>query len=201
MKGFCAIGRIAAVVVMAIWLAACATPPSSYIVLLPNPDGTVGSVIVKSQHGEQVVSQADHGVLLNGSKAPFDVPQAQIKRDFGAAIAARPILPEHYMLFFELGNSNLTAASEKELSVILDRVRARKTADISVIGHTDTLDTPSSNYLLGLKRAQAIADQLRQLGLDHINISVESQGLTNLLVPTPMGVAEPRNRRVEITIR
>ncbi len=185
---------------MALWLGACAGP-SSYIVLLPNPDGTVGSVIVKSQHGEQVVSKADQGVLLDGSKAPFDVPKAQITQDFGAAIAARPILPEHYMLFFDLGNSNLTAASKKELPVILDRVRARKSADISVIGHTDTLDTASSNYLLGLKRAQAIADQLRQLGLDHINISVESQGLTNLLVPTPMGVAEPRNRRVEITIR
>lgn len=200
MKGFCAIGRIAAVVALTLWLAACAGP-RSYIVLLPNPDGTVGSVIVKSQHGEQIVSKADQGVLLDGSKAPFEVPKTQIAQDFGAAIAARPILPEHYMLFFELGNSNLTAASKKELSVILDRVRARKTADISVIGHTDTLDTPSSNYLLGLKRAQAIADQLRQLGLDHVNISVESQGLTNLLVPTPMGVAEPRNRRVEITIR
>ncbi len=200
MRGLCSIGRMTAAVAMAVWLAACAGP-SSYIVLLPNPDGTVGSVIVKSQHGEQIVSKADQGVLLDGSKAPFDVPKAQIAQDFGAAIAARPILPEHYMLFFDLGNSSLTAASKKELPVILERVRARKSADISVIGHTDTLDTPSSNYLLGLKRAQAIADQLRQLGLDHINISVESQGLTNLLVPTPMGVAEPRNRRVEITIR
>ena len=201
MKGFCSIGKIAAVLAMAASLAACVSPPGSYIVLLPNPDGTVGSVIVRSQRGEQVVSQADQGVLLDGSKAAFDVPQTQIARDFGAAVAARPLLPEHYMLFFDLGTSNLTAESKKELPRILDRARARKTADISVIGHTDTLESASFNYLLGLKRAKAIAEKLRHLGLENMELSVESQGLRNLLVPTPMGVAEPRNRRVEITIR
>lgn len=200
MKRSCSIGRIAAVLAMVVWLAACASPPS-YIVLLPNPDGTVGSVIVQSQRGEQVVSQADHGVLLDGSKPAFDVPQAQIARDFGAAVAARPPLPEHYMLFFELGSSKLTPESQRELPRILERARARKTADISVIGHTDTLESASYNYLLGLKRAKAIAEQLRHLGLENMELSVESQGLKNLLIPTPMGVAEPRNRRVEITIR
>ncbi len=185
---------------MAVSLAACVSP-ASYVVLLPNPDGTVGSVIVKSQRGEQIVSKADQGVLLDGSKAAFEVPKAQIARDFGAAVAAQPLLPEHYMLFFELDTSVLTAASKKELPRILDRVRARKTADVSVIGHTDTLETASYNYQLGLRRARAIAEQLRHLGLENIEISVESQGLRNLLVPTPMGVAEPRNRRVEITIR
>ncbi|SFB71955.1 OmpA family protein [Polaromonas sp. OV174] len=194
-------GRAVAVLAMAALLAACVSPPNSYIVLLPNPDGTVGSVMVRSERGEQVISQARQGVLLDGSKDIFAIPQAQIEQDFGAAIAARPPLPEHYLLFFELGSNKLTAESQRELPRILDRARARTTADISVIGHTDTLDKASSNEVLGLKRAEAIAEQLKQLGLENIQLSIESQGLRNLLVPTPMGVAEPRNRRVEITIR
>lgn len=195
------IGRTLVVLTMAASLAACVSPPHSYIVLLPNPDGTVGSVMVTSQRGEQVISQAQQGVLLDGSKEVFDVAQAQIERNFGAAIAARPLLPEHFLLFFELGSSKLTADSQRELPRILDIARARTTADISVIGHTDTLDKASSNELLGLRRAEAIAEQLRKIGLQDIKLSIESQGQRNLLIPTSVGVAEPRNRRVEITIR
>lgn len=201
MNGARTMGRTAAVVALAASLAACVSPPKTYIVLLPSPDGTVGSVMVRNQYGEQIISEAQKGALLDGNKGIFDVTQAQIDRDFGAAVAARPILPEHFLLFFELGSSKLTADSQRELPRILDIARARTTADISVIGHTDTLDKASSNEILGLKRAEAIADQLKQLGLENINLSIESQGLRNLLVPTAMGVAEPRNRRVEITIR
>ena len=42
---------------------------------------------------------------------------------------------------------------------------------------------------------------LRQQGLNLAALVVESHGERNLLVPTPDNVDEPRNRRVEITLR
>jgi outer membrane protein OmpA-like peptidoglycan-associated protein len=39
------------------------------------------------------------------------------------------------------------------------------------------------------------------MGADPILISTDSHGEDNLLVKTPDEVAEPKNRRVEVTIR
>jgi peptidoglycan-associated lipoprotein len=84
---------------------------------------------------------------------------------------------------------------------VLDRAKSRKNLDISVIGHTDTQGSADVNAALARERAETIAAELRKLGLQDAVIQVESHGERNLLVPTADEVAEPRNRRVEITLR
>ena len=49
--------------------------------------------------------------------------------------------------------------------------------------------------------ARAVADRLRDQAMDVIELSVSSHGERNLLIQTPDGVAEPRNRRVEVSVR
>lgn len=189
---------------LAVLLGACASPPSaprSYVVLLPSPDGSVGRVSVQGSRGEQLLSSAQTGVALDGGTAPYAVSEAQVARDFGAARAAQPVLPEQFLLYFEIGGTELTADSKALLSVILARARARSAVDVSVTGHTDTLGPPEINEDLALKRAQAIAEQLKNAGLPHLVLTVESHGERNLLIATPDETAEPRNRRVEVTLR
>lgn len=181
-------------------LTACAGP-GSYVALLPSPDGSLGKVTVSGPEGQQVLTQAQTGASLNGGTAPFEVSQKQLTRDFGAAMAARPPLPEHFLLYFAPGGADLTAESKALLPQILARARERTSVDMSVIGHTDTQGSADANEALALKRAQAIADQLRQLGLQDTVLSVASHGERNLLVATPDEAAEPRNRRVEVTLR
>ena len=187
--------------VLAALLAGCASGPGSYVVLLPSPDGTVGRVLVQSPQGEQVLTQAQQGTSLDGSAPPFAVSKEQLARDFGAAQAARPVLPEQFLLYFESGGSELTAESKALLPRILERALARTALDMSVIGHTDTQGKADANEALALKRAGSIAEQLRQLGLQNALMLVESHGERNLLVNTADEVAEPRNRRVEVTLR
>lgn len=187
-------------------LFACATPPTqprSYIVLLPSPDGTVGAVVVQNSKGEQLLTQTQKGLPLDGSVGMFDVDQNKIRGDFNDAVMARPEIPEKFLLFFDLGTANLTAESRAMLPRILDRIkeRGKTSADLSIVGHTDTLDKAASNEVLGMRRATAIASQLKQLGLENVVYAVESHGQRNPLIATPIGVAEPRNRRVEITLR
>jgi outer membrane protein OmpA-like peptidoglycan-associated protein len=181
-------------------LSACAGP-RNYAVLLPSPDGSVGKVVVQGQRGEQLLNKARQGALLDGSAPPFEVSSEQLQRDFGAAMAARPPLPEQFMLYFESGGAALTAESTALLSSIIERAKARKSVDMSVIGHTDTLGKADANEALALTRASAMAEQLQQLGLPKLVLTVESHGERNLLVPTPDETPEPRNRRVEITLR
>lgn len=180
-------------------LGACAGP-GSYVALLPSPDGSVGQVTVTGAQGAQTLTQANTGAALNGGKLPFDVSAEQLQRDFGAAMAARPALPEQFMLYFERG-SELTAESNVQLDKVLARAKARTSVDMSVIGHTDTQGKAEANEALALQRANAMAARLRELGLADAVLVVESHGERNLLVKTPDEVAEPRNRRVEITLR
>ena len=181
-------------------LAACAGP-QSYVALVPNLDGSLGKVLVKGKHGEQVLTRAQQGTVLDGSKPPFDVSNEQLERDFGAAMRARPAMPEQFLLYFETGGLELTPDSKAMLQRIVQSAQARPSVDMSVIGHSDTQGAADANAVLSLERATAIAEQLRGLGLANTTMAIESHGERNLLVPTPDDTPEPRNRRVEITLR
>ena len=175
--------------------------PGSYVVLLPSPDGSVGQVVVEGPRGAQILQQAQTGAALDGGVAPFAVSAEQLQRDFGAAMAARPPLPEHFLLYFQMGGSELAPESKALLPRIVERALARLSLDMSVIGHSDTQGKAEANEDLAFKRAGAVAQQLSQLGLQDAVLSVESHGERNLLVATPDETPEPRNRRVEVTLR
>lgn len=181
-------------------LTACAGP-QSYVALIPSPDGSLGKVVVKGQQGEQLLTRARQGALLDGSQPPFDVSEEQLQRDFGAAMRARPAMPEQFLLYFETGGSELTAESKALLQRIVQTALTRASVDMSVIGHSDTQGAAQANEALALQRATAIAEQLRGLGLANTTMVIESHGERNLLIATPDETPEPRNRRVEITLR
>jgi outer membrane protein OmpA-like peptidoglycan-associated protein len=187
-------------------LAGCATPPrpqpkpQSYVVLLPDPDGSVGQVSVSGAKGSVVLDRARQGAQFDGS-APFAVDDARIRRDFGAAMAAQPALPVSFLLYFDSGGTELTADSKALIPKVLEAVRGRPAPDISVIGHTDTVGASADNEKLGLERAQSIAKLIQEAGLKPHDLTIVSHGERNLLIPTPDNVAEPRNRRIEITVR
>ena len=84
---------------------------------------------------------------------------------------------------------------------ILEALRNRPFPDVAVIGHTDTTGTPAGNVELGLRRANAIRTLLIEAGIGANVIEVTSHGEADLLVKTADQVLEPRNRRVEITVR
>lgn len=202
------IGRLSPAVLAvlaAALLGACASPPPpkpvSYVVLLENPDGTTGKLVVRGGQGEQVVDRARTGAPLDGSRPAAPVSEEQLQRDFGAALAARPPLPERFLLYFESAGTKLTPESTALLPKIIENAARRPSVDVSIIGHTDTVGKAEDNAALGLKRAQAIGELIREKGLKVDALSIESHGERNLLVTTADETAEPRNRRVEISIR
>jgi len=171
------------------------------VVLLPNPDGSVGQVVVTGRAGQQVLGAAFTGTALTGAAPPVAVPEEQVRRVFGEALDAQPQRPERFTLFFQDGSVNLTRASAAEWPQVLQRLRARTALDLTVAGHTDTIGSTRLNEALALRRAQTIAQRLRASGLQDTEIAIEGFGERLLEVPTPDGVREARNRRVVISAR
>lgn len=186
-------------------LAGCVTrpppKPPSYAVLLDNPDGTTGAITITGSRGSVLITRSRFGANLDGSAQACIFDQTQLDADFKDVLAARPQLPVSFMLYFEGTGTTLTAESRALIARILAAVASRPVPDVSVIGHTDTLGNAEANEKLGLDRAQLVAKLIAEAGLKVSELTVTSHGEFNLLVKTPDETPEPKNRRVEITIR
>jgi adhesin transport system outer membrane protein len=87
------------------------------------------------------------------------------------------------------------------LPQIVRNAALRASADMSIVGHSDTLGSAELNEALSLKRAQAVADWLVSQGAKVDTLTVRALGKRQLQVATPDARDEARNRRVEVTVR
>jgi outer membrane protein OmpA-like peptidoglycan-associated protein len=129
------------------------------------------------------------------------MPGQEVDAIAGPALAALPKPPARFILYFEHDSVDLTPESHARLEKVLKTIRERAPVDVSVVGHTDTVGKKEYNYALSMKRAKAVASILLGKGIDPSVLDITSHGKDNPLVPTRDQVSEPRNRRVEITIR
>ena len=69
---------------------------------------------------------------------------------------------------------------------------------LNVAGHADTSGSTPYNQKLSEERAKNVADLLHNAGVPAEAMTVQAFGETRPAVPTPDGVREPLNRRVEV---
>ena len=69
---------------------------------------------------------------------------------------------------------------------------------LQVTGYTDLSGSAGYNQRLSERRANAVAAALERLGVARGDMVVAGRGMNDPRVPTPPGVREPQNRRVEI---
>lgn len=182
----------------------CPSPydPDNLFVLTADPDQNVGSISVKNEAGEQIMTKARQGAeVKDASTAPAEpviLDQATIDRLFGDVLSARPQPPQRFLLYFQDGTGDLTADSQKRFQEIMDQVQQHPPLLIRIIGHTDTVGSARENMRLGLQRAMAVKRLLLYHEFDPNRIETQSHGEQNLLVRTDNEVAEPQNRGVEV---
>ena len=188
-----------------VFFAGCCTQqynPDNLFVLTADPDLSLGSIAVKNEAGEQVMTLARQGVeVKDASTAPAEpviLDQATIDRLFGDVLSARPQPPQRFLLYFQEGTGDLTADSQKRFQEMKDLVQQHPSLLIRIIGHTDTVGSPPENTRLGLQRAMAVKRRLLFHAVDPNRIETQSHGEQNLLVPTDNEVAEPQNRGAEV---
>jgi len=177
--------------------------PEQTVVVLPGPDGHVGTVVVQ-HNGEQTVlntaySTSRIGTDGNEDRAPMTA--TTVKSEFGAALGALPPRPVSFNLYFVSGTDELTPESKIELGKAMAELKRRAVPDIVVIGHTDTVGELEYNDRLSRARAERVRDALIQQGLPAQRIWAAGRGEREPLVKTANNVSEPRNRRVEVNVR
>ncbi len=180
-----------------------AAVPAEMFAVIPGPTGHVGAVVVRGPGGEQVLDKAfvAHRVKADGSVETAPVSPQEVHEAFADTVKALPGRPASFTLYFLEGRDELTPASRAELDNIFSELRRRPAPDILAIGHTDTVGNLAFNDKLSLARAERVRDMLVNLGIDGQRIQAAGRGKREPLVPTDDNVAEPRNRRVEISVR
>lgn len=181
------------------------TLDGALVVLLADPDGSVGSVLLANAAGEVRLSTERESAVTPGSDAApgvtGTVSEQDVEEVFGSALAAAPEPPVTIRLYFEPGTDILTAESQAALPTVRDLVRDRVVPGVEIAGHTDRVGAAAVNDRLAFRRAQAVRDLLLEYGVSPRLVRADSFGERDPVVPTADGVEEPRNRRVEITVR
>jgi outer membrane protein OmpA-like peptidoglycan-associated protein len=193
--------RVVLAIAIALALSACASRQALFTVL-PNPDGTAGAITVDD--GRQSVtldSPYASSEIVKGSAKPVTMDEAQIDQIFGPALAARPILPSHFRLYFENNTDIMTPDSQQLYQSVFDDIKKRPVYEVEVVGHTDTTGELTYNQALSLTRASFVREKLIHDGVYPKSISVAGRGPLDLRVKTGPNVPEALNRRVEITVR
>lgn len=175
------------------------------VVLLPDLRGDVGEIEFTTREGVQVLNRARSATTTDISgdtpSPAFDMDQGSLEQTFGTAIKAQPEPPERFIIFFELKSSNLTATSAAQIPHILAAIARHAAPDVDIVGHADRSGTDQYNDALSLRRANEIRQRLSEHMGNAEALRVSAQGESKPVVATPDGVAEPQNRRVEVTIR
>lgn len=182
-------------------VAGCATPRNDLVIVLPEQDGKVGAVVVDDGKRETVLHTPYASVRTERDGMQATTSNAeQVRKEFGPALAALPARPVSLILYFTEG-STLSDESKEVVDKMFAEIAKRPAAEITVIGHTDTVGADAFNDKLSLERAQTVREILIGMGVPAQNITAAGRGRRELLVPTADNVSEPRNRRVELSVR
>lgn len=197
--------RLAGLAALAVLLlVGCAKPARNDLyVLMPGPDGKTGALTVESGGKQAVLDQpyAAARVKEPGRVEAGSVTEPEARQAFGAALEAQPGRPTSFLLYFLENRDELTPDSRQLLARVVDEIARRPAPEIVVIGHTDRVGPVPYNDTLSLRRAERVRDELVKVGIAAERVRVEGRGEREPLVPTADEVAEPRNRRVEISVR
>jgi OOP family OmpA-OmpF porin len=134
--------------------------------------------------------------------APQTPPEPAPEAPPTPTAAAAPSAPSiDLSIDFAASSSQLTPqaiASLDQLGKALSSA-ALSGFDFKIVGHTDTVGTAQSNKALSLRRAEAVKSYLAsRYAIAPSRLQASGVGEEDLLVPTPAGTPEPRNRRVQI---
>jgi len=149
------------------------------------PPSRVGTLLVDDDY-------ASHSIMagLRYSFAPPPPPPP--------APAIAPIAQTSFIIFFDWDSAGLSVEANEVLDDVVVVANQTGTASLLLDGYTDLSGSAAYNLGLSERRANAAADGLIARGIAPDEIVIRAFGEENPLVPTPDGVREPQNRRVEI---
>ena len=100
-----------------------------------------------------------------------------------------------FIIFFDKRSDRLGPRQQKLMGEIASYFLRYHISSLEVLGYTDSSEIRDPH--LGAHRAQTVRAVLEKAGIRSDTIVIHDFGANHPLVPTPPGVPEPQNRRVE----
>jgi OOP family OmpA-OmpF porin len=115
-------------------------------------------------------------------------------------MAALPVAPEGYLVYFQWDSTDLTPAGQAALQEGIRAAEANPDTRVVLVGHADRSGAQGYNQGLSEKRALVVIQGMTSSGISRSRISWNAVGEDQPLVPTEDGVREQGNRVVEIDL-
>lgn len=125
------------------------------------------------------------------------VKTAMVEQKVTTRTVKRHVLSD-YEVNFVFDSANIEPAAGGTLDQVAREINKYNPREVTVGGHADRSGPADYNMELSQRRAQAVSDALTERGVKHRVIDEEAHGENDLEVPTPDGVRNAANRRVEI---
>lgn len=140
------------------------------------------------------------------SVAPVSAVMAEPDAAFDSTAVAVQSVPVKgpYSVFFDFNSAALSPDAVAVIDKAAQLVKGAKekgASQVIVAGHTDTFHPDAYSLELSERRADAVKAELERMGVDPKSITVVAKGKADLLVDTPDGVKETRNRRATIIVK
>lgn len=101
---------------------------------------------------------------------------------------------------FDVDSHKLSDNLVQSLSEVASVLKAYPQARAVIVGHTDSTGTKAYNQTLSEHRAQAVANQLVDLGATQVQLEWRGEGASSPVADNATTEGRAQNRRVEITI-
>jgi len=115
-------------------------------------------------------------------------------------VEERNYIEKQPLAFQEVGNTSVTPELAGRLDEIAKILKSNKDTELNITGYTCDIGTESRNIEIGMKRAQAVSDYLRNKGIESNRMHLFSKGESEPLVPNTPSENKPLNRRVTLVL-
>lgn len=178
------------------------------------PDASIYSSDVRRMNGPEGEERQVVEVTLLTSRIGGDRSAPNIKHDrvtcwfegeqlIALHLNGRDLLDvadRNTLVFFDWDRYTIRSDGFAAIQAVADEFGAGPYDSILVTGHTDRSGPSDYNIWLSERRAKAVKSALQGMAVPETQIRTDWKGETRPMVPTPPGVREERNRRVEIVL-
>lgn len=142
---------------------------------------------------------------ISGQRATFNEILTKLSEAQAASAAEVPTttIPAETtatVLYFPLDSDRLGDTAQAALATLVSYVKSAGNVTVSINGHADRVGSEQYNLDLSQRRSRYVVGALKAAGISEQMLNYFAFGESDPAVPTEDGVAEPKNRRVEIFI-
>lgn len=161
---------------------------------------TISSVQQDSPAAQPIAS---HVTLDRNAATPTvstAVADASAKRPEQRSDSKKRRTTMRFVVYFDFDSARVSSRSKRTIRQALAFARSVEAKNVGLAGFADRAGPADYNMKLSERRANVVAAALKNLDTGLQALSVNAFGEERLAVNTPDGLAEQRNRRVEIII-